>query len=456
MYLKTQLEGGAKGRLAPVLKFPAQPLVAHARKALQAKFSAESVVPAQEQLDQLARRLREAAQRAAWGDITPSDWRRAAWCLWLPGYELANSTRFFETYLARVRQRHRRSAYSALVGVYLREYRPDDKAFNLVAEAIREIVDAFQWPWARRHREYSLFWPHRGANTLAEALLAAPSSVSKTLEQAGLAGELSRGAFAQSVYCSVLGLLKQRLGVSGVAPEELNQVLAWMADGNRLRFPGTEGPLADALLGNWRASDPDESIRSATQEFLMRTLGDPRIKGAGRWLGVAEEDKRVLLRWLVGASLEQFLQIVDKVAQPSHWEYRRAFWGAYHEAGVIEEAWVVFGRRGYDIARRSFRDSVGYAQLSGGEQTHAVLLLRIGELTIADWSHNGTCRIWTASNRHKPIFYGTHYARGDLVAEANFSQMHHGSDRGTWQGAVADYIRSRTGIVLRRAQYMPR
>src|SRR5690606_18882423 len=112
-----------------------------------------------------------------------------------------------------------------------------------VAEAIREVVDAFRWSWAPRHREYNLFWPHRGANTLAEAVLAAPGPIGKTLEQAGLAGELARGAFAQSIYFAVLGLLKKRLGVSGVPAEALSQVLAWMADGNRLRFPGTEGPL---------------------------------------------------------------------------------------------------------------------------------------------------------------------------------------------------------------------
>jgi hypothetical protein len=455
MHLKTQIDGALRTSVLPVAKFPASPLIARARKELEAKFSGHSAVPAQEQLDELAKRLLAATKRADWAGISGQDWRRAAWCLWLPGYELADHPSFLNAYLARLRQRHRRGAYGALVGTYFREFGARGAAFDSVAEAIREVVDTFQWPWTERHRRYNLFWPARAPESLADAFLAEPDGVAEIWARAGLTAEHGKGGFGRSVLGALLQVVKKRLRNGGIPAVALRELLKWTVDGKVVRFPSTEGILANALLQNWHSRDPDESVRSEIQEFLMRTLGDPRIKG-GRWLGVAEDDKRVLLRWLVGASLEQFLQIVDRVAKPNHWDYRRAFWTAYHKAGVIDEAWVVFGRRGHDLARRSFQQSTGYGQLSGGEQTHAVLLLRINDLTIADWSHNGTCRIWTSSSRQKPKFYATHYDRSDLVEEANFSQMHHGSDRGTWQGSVAEYIRGRTGIALRGAQYMPR
>ena len=42
-------------------------------------------------------------------------------------------------------------------------------------------------------------------------------------------------------------------------------------------------------------------------------------------------------RWLVKASLRQFLDVVDRVAPPQQWEYRRTFWTAVHEAGLIDD-----------------------------------------------------------------------------------------------------------------------
>jgi hypothetical protein len=62
-----------------------------------------------------------------------------------------------------------------------------------------------------------------------------------------------------------------------------------------------------------------------------------------------------MLRWLTRTSVYQFLDIVGRTADRYMWQYRRAFWTSYLEAGHIDEAWVVFGANGAPIAERAMR-----------------------------------------------------------------------------------------------------
>ena len=94
------------------------------------------------------------------------------------------------------------------------------------------------------------------------------------------------------------------------------------------------------------------------------------------------------------ATLSQFLEVVDRVAERQQWHYRRAFWTAYIERRVVSNAWVAFGTTGAQVARRLADDSADtlmrhFAALGGAGTDQAVLLLHIGDLIIADWSHNG-------------------------------------------------------------------
>lgn len=82
--------------------------------------------------------------------------------------------------------------------------------------------------------------------------------------------------------------------------------------------------------------------------------------------------------------------------------------------------------------------------------------MKVGKLTIADWSHNGKCHIWLDGNVSSPKLYLNRYSRGDVVRGSdNDGQVHHGSDYGTWQRQVATYIRTHTGISLSEKSYMP-
>jgi hypothetical protein len=458
-HLRDRLDTADTGRWLGLVSLPGTTRVAEARRELGVRFNSVGALPAQEELAEVARRLRAAAEADTLDETGRRDWRKAAWCLWLPGHELAELKGFVSHFLERVRRNHRRNEYAALIGAYLREFRAESPEFRAVAAVVRGGVRKWSWVWKVRQERYDLFDPAKAPTTIAKLVLDDPRKIWKILEDAGLKGEFVGCALARAAHEQLLRLLPATLKAERLKPNDLESLLGWSSiRAGQLRFPASEARIAEALLGCWREREPDAETRAVIQKFLLEALGDPRIRaGAARWLGVAEEHKQVLLRWLVGTSLEQFLQIVDQVARPNHWDYRRAFWTAYYRVGAIDEAWVAFSRSGYALAKKCFDGPVGFAGLEGGVQAgHAVLLLRIGGLVIADWSHDGSCRIWVSGNRKTPNFYRTRYRRDDLVNHEDFSQRHVSSERGNWQSAVAGFIRSKTGIALTINQYMPR
>ena len=120
----------------------------------------------------------------------------------------------------------------------------------------------------------------------------------------------------------------------------------------------------------------------------------PRLH-PGQWGSVDDAAKIVIRRWLTENSLEQFLRVVDRVAPTYQWTHRRAFWNAYFKKGYVLDAWVAFGRDGAKLARSVAADrqedvGMAYGQLYRPPNSkQAVLLLRIGDLLVADWSRLG-------------------------------------------------------------------
>jgi hypothetical protein len=127
------------------------------------------------------------------------------------------------------------------------------------------------------------------------------------------------------------------------------------------------------------------------------------------------------------------------------WGARRAFWLSFDEAHQIQESWVVFGRRGAAVARTiaAQNDQPALAHFGtlvrdvGGDPTQAVLIMKIGTLTVADWSHNGRCCIWRTENPAKPVLYKSEYMKEELLQRADFETPHYRE----WQHEIRNYIR---------------
>jgi hypothetical protein len=148
------------------------------------------------------------------------------------------------------------------------------------------------------------------------------------LESAGLGGSLLSSGLSSTAFLNALLLVERRLS-SGTGSEDVDRVIAWaMSEEGGIRYSAHRGAIANALLSPWANGDPEPTIKGVIQRFLLECLGDPRID-RGAWLAARETAREVIVRWLAQATLEQFLKVVDHVAERHQWDYRRAFWSAY-------------------------------------------------------------------------------------------------------------------------------
>jgi hypothetical protein len=157
-------------------------------------------------------------------------------------------------------------------------------------------------------------------------------------------------------------------------------------------------------------------------------------------------------------ALEDFFRLLDETALDRHWRYRKLFWMAYFQRELITDAWVVLGPHASRMAELSFDQgdlATGKLKAGGGIQgNHSVLLLRLPGMTVAEWSHNGTCRIWLDGNPQAPKMYQMSYSRAELVHGEDFSQRHHGTEHGSWQRSIADWVGENIGTWLSAEEYM--
>ena len=319
-------------------------------------------------------------------------------------------------------------------------------------------TDARLGPWQQRQAELAIFTPAEGPKRVARLCLEKNEAIGDTLKLMGLPPTLWQGGFARASFLEMLQLIHAALLPGKAEPMVaiVERFLEHCVDGSALRYPDLRGPLADALLlPFWGQPGSGEDLQGRVQKFLLRSLGDPRL-ARGSWQGVSEEARQIMMRWLISATLEDFFRILDQVALDHHWRYRRAFWRAYFNHGALDDAWVALGSNALGLARRFFSDGQSYARFErGNDADQCILMMRIGGLTICEWSHMGKCRIWREGDKKAPKLYGPLY-RGDELKysgpDAEFSHM--GSENGRWQDRIAEHIEDRTGIQLRRHEYM--
>ncbi|MDT0619959.1 EH signature domain-containing protein [Salinisphaera sp. P385] len=388
--------------------------------------------------------------------------------------ELAADETFLTRYLATLSTHGSNTAVLCFAHVFLRTY-PSEKpyfrnALSVLSEELQRRDSLRIARFRNRCNEYGLL-DLNGASEFGRQMRHA-DSYDGLSRKAGLTGALAYQGFIVPATAELLNQFADMLRHSSDEPDHEIQQLAALfsfltgeSKEQELRFPSLRINIANCLLSPFSGHDPAPKLRDLIRDSLIELLGDPRL-GPGRWHGVEPSAKQVLLRWLVSATLKDFFQIVSQASRRDHdadrmWPYREAFWCAYLDKGVISDAWVVLGR---DVRNDAHRILDQYHHSSYGilepgylvKPSHAVLILRIGELIITEWSHTGKYRIWSDDNPSAPKFYQQRYARRNLVREPDNEGAHNSAENGTWQRRVATEIENQTNIRVTAREYMPR
>ena len=423
-----------------------------------------------EQTGELQRRLHEAATAGVVDQLRSRDIREGCKVFLHAPEPIIGSAKTTDAVLRRVENKTQRSAVLALITAYVDGFR-EGEPFGAFASRVRQVVSRWSGrpitPWTELHKSVALFDPSKAPANIAAAVLGGAQSPGEILNKLGLDTEIrQRGGLAEAAFVAATRIVMAKRGPAVIPLQE--RIIEWgtTAEG-RLAFAKALSATVNALLLPWRDADPPDTHRAHLIDVLMALGGgDPRTK-PGPWRDVqntAGEAYSVLMRWLTRASVFQFFDIVDQslAKDPqgrTMWAYRRRFWTSYllgeEDAPTIEEAWVAFGEEGAWLARKAARESkeAGFAAFGTQEDrsaTHAALIMRIGDWTIVDWSHNAKCNFWRRGGSGAPQLYRPRYPSGTLYS-APRKYPHASPATYTWPTTFAEIIEGKRFYTERRS-----
>lgn len=357
----------------------------------------------------------------------------------------------------------RRAAFFALIDSYIDSF--DGQDADVAATAEQLALAAKVWPWREGDHWPSdiatlqLFDPSRAPTRLADLVLRSVEPPVDVLAKLGLGTPGRRkGGFVTEAFSRACGMVAQLRGRE--VPDAQLRLIAWAHDETGILAYSRAWPeLVDACLTPWTAAEPANDHKALLIETLERfSGGDPRIRPE-RWRSVVErfpDAYELLLRWLTRASVLQFLDIVDQSlrdpADKLMWSYRRAFWTSYlmgtGGGPQIDAAWVAFGADGARLANQAARASGDRSLAVFGRQEdrspqHAALIVRMGDLTIVDWSHNAKYNVWSRGEPQHPPLFKQVYRAGELYS-APLQESHSAPSSFSWQKKLARIIEGRT------------
>lgn len=425
-------------------------------------FGHEARPPAEYDLQRLFVRARRAADRGRLLSLEHRDLRRLPWVLFYPhdsppGSWLGARADVQRSFREWIGGRQRTSTAVALVHEFLRVHPTHLSTFGDWLELVRSLVASGRSPSIRK-LDRDLFVENGAQKVVARMIADGNSDVARFGISPGLAGcaFLAAGALAH------VRRVGRDIRSGSVRLEDVNDLLRFLVLDDRLRFPDQMcTDTADELLGALASGhEVAREVQDRICAWFVRWFGDPRLREhASRWRPVSEEARKVVTGWLVADTVEQFFLLIRKTAYDWHWRYRQSFWAAYLKGHLIDDAWFVLGRRARQLLRQisKYEDSA-CGSLVGGTSDQSVLLMKIDGITVAEWSHNGSCRIWDEDNPRAPQLHKKGpkaYSRDNLASHsADFVQPHHGSERGRWQARVAKAIFDRTGRDVQWHDYM--
>lgn len=354
----------------------------------------------------------------------------------------------------------RRSSDQAVIDGYLTYYPVQRPVIASLASAAEDAANRHEWAWRKRAQRWELFRPQAGPSRVARDLIALDAeNIGNLLYEIGLGSNLATSAFGRAVFAAFCMITAELPPQQAVVPQ-----------GNLLRlfdneaFAGQLDLLARALLEPWLNEMPELQHRKAISGFLLDQIGDPRLHKA-RWDQIARslaesigEDRardipQVFKRWLTEVAMREFFRAIAKTTdRRDQWAQREKFWLAYLEAGVVSDAWPALGIRARNDIESIIRQSgerPGYAIIRGGPQSSSSIIMRIGDLRIAEWSDNGACRFWSDTDPKAPNLYARTYDGNELRTtngRSDFEYEAHIPASPGWESKFAEIIYRRTSI----------
>lgn len=425
----------------------AVPKVVIAAAAVFKKYSPK-VAPEPGDIDEILLRVAESAVSGTLATLDTADLKAAAAPL-ISGRRGLGGGLFLD-YLTEIERRADKRLVRALLAPYLMEFDPNSIRTKAVAVFLRGRQSNLFKSWRRRIDTGHLLDVENGPSKAVRELMEA-DDLPAAKRKIGLWGAYEASGFMGQVLAEAGSTVSDQL-VLGNKHESFERFLELLVPDDIIR-PGNASDIALEHLilpFEMKPTGPEiDSVRATIQKLVVDSFGDPRIN-PGAWPGEADVRHRcvrIVSNWLVFDSIELFLQVIDQTAPASQWDRRRRLWQRFFEAELVTEAWVILAATPHRKALKIKRDkekgeSLAWGQLRGALHDQSVLLMRIGDIVVAEWSHSGKFRLWRKVNQSAPIFYQQQYTCPELRNGSNDEVVH----LGDWVPRAELKIRNETGI----------
>ena len=299
----------------------------------------------------------------------------------------------------------------AVIAGYLRHFPHEHPHFGRLRSAAEFTANRRDWAWRARGERWRLWESREVVDRLAGAITADRGI--EAIRDAGLEGDLAQGALVRQAVERACHVAARGDGAAGEAAAK--SLIAFF---DKAEPVGMNGLLAYALLAPSANAAPGKDHKQAVSRCLVNRIGDPRI-AQQRWIAIVDELRTrfaidieplvaMLRRWLTDETFRAFFRIVRATTdRQDQWDEREAFWLGYLESDAVSEAWFAFGHNAERQAAALARDEdVQYARITGGgaDPTHSSLIMTLGDLRIAEWSHNGAAGSGTATIDNRPSY----------------------------------------------------
>jgi hypothetical protein len=393
-------------------------------------------IPEQDREQRLAD-LRDRERAGRWAGLFVSDLTATAGVLYLPEFrdrlDLARLRRF---YPAEIAASTRGAFLGGMASVYLDTYEPG-------AAHSRELGRALDAARARLGERWQR--PLRGVPTLFDPERAHADVAAQMVNMADPWQELKRiglqpigSGLMEAAHRAYVAALVPRLDERAVA----ERLVRWLKPEGRAtaRVAGA-GAALDALLSPWVQRAPDETLKEYLTETIRDLYGHPRLGSAAVWSETSEPAKAVMLRWLTGASIKVFLDVVSRVESSHHWQPRRVFWLGLFEENRIQGAWAAFCPPAERVASRMRPTGTGSGDRwygrAGPRPDTSLLILDLGHCIVVEGSHSYKVHVFRKDNPKRPDLYRPKYDCEEIRFLPGAIAIPHHSG---WESRVLDAI----------------
>lgn len=334
-----------------------------------------------------------------------------------------------------------------LIG-YLRMVEKNDHISGLMRDYLKRNEDLIPQQWQKRITQYDLLGENIGHQVATAIISKNDMDPHLVMSDAGLRGILESCSFSEFVFKSICENLSR-----GHTDEILTRFWRWVRPQNdqHILFRKSLCLYAIALLTPYLNLAPPDNIKFAIRDFLLVTFKDPRVDRSS-WRVVPEDLRNIFNRWLTQQSFELLIEIVRESNDTTQWQEREKFWTPYIEAGFITDAWVVLGSHGARVAaklvkRGDLKSNAVYGLLRSGDvdSAHSMILLKIGNWLISEWTHSGKLRFYNnLTNKNSPKLYERFYHASAIRVDSatdNFITHHSG-----WQQIARQFLANNVGV----------